>query len=207
MAAVCEPFNGEELKWHAVTPAMSNMRYHGDDCAKELKKPSITAFFKPKQGEQPLCKVQAGHTGMFVCRFVTVCMLPALNIWCNSFCMPKLLHDQHLQARQDVTVCCPAYAAANKLKEQPKPTAKAEPPTADLKAEPSDLAASPPEAGQTPAEASQDAAARGAGSSQHNSPHKRPASQTESTPNKKAKAATPAKGQAQIKSFFTPNSK
>ena len=55
MHALCTPYNEEPLVWHAVTPAMSNMRYHGADCAAEFKKPSKAAFFQPKKGAWPCC--------------------------------------------------------------------------------------------------------------------------------------------------------
>ena len=51
MDAICVPFNGEALKWHPVTTAMSNMRYQGDDCAKEVKKGNIASFFTKPKGE------------------------------------------------------------------------------------------------------------------------------------------------------------
>ena len=45
---VCEPYNGDDLQWHPVTPAMSKASFQGPECCKPLKRQSIAAFFKPK---------------------------------------------------------------------------------------------------------------------------------------------------------------
>lgn len=45
---VCEPYNGEDLQWHPVTPAMSKPSFQGPECCKPLKRQSIATFFKPK---------------------------------------------------------------------------------------------------------------------------------------------------------------
>ena len=68
LQAICEPFNGEELQWHAVTPAMSNMKYAGADTADVYKKPNIASFFKPKAGktcsQNPQHVVHAASAGL-----------------------------------------------------------------------------------------------------------------------------------------------
>ena len=46
--AICEPYNGEDLQWHPVTPAMSKPSFQGPECCKPLKRQSITTFFQPK---------------------------------------------------------------------------------------------------------------------------------------------------------------
>ena len=44
---LCTPYNGEDLIWHPVAPAMSRMDYQEPDCSKPLKRQSIAKFFKP----------------------------------------------------------------------------------------------------------------------------------------------------------------
>ncbi|KAK9817878.1 hypothetical protein WJX72_003558 [[Myrmecia] bisecta] len=51
LSRIAEPYNGDDLRWHKVSPAMSNMRYQGADCAKELKRESVASFFKPVAGK------------------------------------------------------------------------------------------------------------------------------------------------------------
>jgi hypothetical protein len=46
---LCTPYNGEDLVWHPVTPAMGKTDFQGPDCSKPLKRPNIAAFFKPKK--------------------------------------------------------------------------------------------------------------------------------------------------------------
>ncbi|BDA46358.1 Abasic site processing protein HMCES [Coccomyxa sp. Obi] len=48
-AALCTPYNGEDLHWFPVTPAMSKPDFQGPECCKPLKRQSIATFFKPKQ--------------------------------------------------------------------------------------------------------------------------------------------------------------
>jgi len=43
------PYNGEDLKWFPVTPAMSKPSFQGPECCKPLKRQSIASFFKPKK--------------------------------------------------------------------------------------------------------------------------------------------------------------
>ena len=43
-----EPYNGEDLQWHPVTPSMSKISFQGPECSKPLKRKSITTFFQPK---------------------------------------------------------------------------------------------------------------------------------------------------------------
>lgn len=43
------PYNGEDLQWFPVTPAMSKPDFMGPECCKPLKRQSIATFFKPKQ--------------------------------------------------------------------------------------------------------------------------------------------------------------
>ena len=45
---ICEPYNGEDLVWHPVTPSMSKISFQGPECCKPLKRKSIATFFKPK---------------------------------------------------------------------------------------------------------------------------------------------------------------
>lgn len=45
---ICEPYNGEELQWHPVTPSMGKASFQGPECCKPLKRKNIAAFFKPK---------------------------------------------------------------------------------------------------------------------------------------------------------------
>ena len=45
---ICEPYDGEDLIWHPVTPSMSKTSFQGPECCKPLKRKSITTFFKPK---------------------------------------------------------------------------------------------------------------------------------------------------------------
>lgn len=45
---ICEPYNGEDLVWHPVTPSMSKSSFQGPECCKPLKRKSIATFFKPK---------------------------------------------------------------------------------------------------------------------------------------------------------------
>ena len=55
---ICEPYNGEDLVWHPVTPAMSKTSFQGPECCKPLKRKSIATFFKPKSAPgicQPAC--------------------------------------------------------------------------------------------------------------------------------------------------------
>ena len=45
---IVEPYNGKDLQWHPVTPAMSKTSFQGPECCKPLKRKSITTFFQPK---------------------------------------------------------------------------------------------------------------------------------------------------------------
>ena len=47
-AKICQPYNGEDLQWHPVTPSMSKTSFQGPECCKPLKRKSIATFFKPK---------------------------------------------------------------------------------------------------------------------------------------------------------------
>ncbi|GBF99465.1 hypothetical protein Rsub_12133 [Raphidocelis subcapitata] len=49
---VIRPYNGDDLAWHPVTPAMSKPSYQGPDACRDVRqsKGSIHAFFKPKGG-------------------------------------------------------------------------------------------------------------------------------------------------------------
>lgn len=68
-----------------MTTAMSNMRYQGEDCAKEVKKGNISSFFKkPKAGQRPdtcladATKPQLSSQGVLrCCRAVAECLYEA----------------------------------------------------------------------------------------------------------------------------------
>lgn len=51
-AALCAPYNGEDLQWYPVTTAMSKPDFQGPECCKPLKRQSIATFFKPKKAAQ-----------------------------------------------------------------------------------------------------------------------------------------------------------
>eukprot|EP00879_Flechtneria_rotunda_P007406 GHRR01007768.1.p1 GENE.GHRR01007768.1~~GHRR01007768.1.p1 ORF type:complete len:155 (+),score=68.61 GHRR01007768.1:746-1210(+) len=57
---VCHPYNGEDLQWHPVTPAMSKPRYDCPNCSEDIrtKKGSISSFFRPVSS--PASKGQQG---------------------------------------------------------------------------------------------------------------------------------------------------
>ena len=42
-------YDGEDLVWHAVTKSMSSLSFQGPECSKELVKPSMETFFKPRK--------------------------------------------------------------------------------------------------------------------------------------------------------------
>lgn len=52
-AALCTPYNGEDLQWHPVTTAMSKPDFQGPECCKPLKRQNIASFFKPKGAKGP----------------------------------------------------------------------------------------------------------------------------------------------------------
>jgi putative SOS response-associated peptidase YedK len=43
--AVCAPYEGQDLVWHAVTPSMNKASYQGEDCAAPLKVATVSSFF------------------------------------------------------------------------------------------------------------------------------------------------------------------
>ena len=47
MAKLCQPYNGEDLVWHKVDPAMGSVKVQGPNCSKPLSRPSAASFFKP----------------------------------------------------------------------------------------------------------------------------------------------------------------
>ena len=47
VAKLCQPYNGEDLVWHKVDPAMGSVRVQGPQCSRPLSRPSAAAFFKP----------------------------------------------------------------------------------------------------------------------------------------------------------------
>ncbi|EIE23986.1 DUF159-domain-containing protein [Coccomyxa subellipsoidea C-169] len=51
-AALCAPYDGDDLQWYPVTTAMSKPDFQGPECCKPLKRQSIANFFKPKKAAQ-----------------------------------------------------------------------------------------------------------------------------------------------------------
>ena len=47
VAKLCQPYDGEELVWHKVDPAMGSVKVQGPQCSRPLSRPSAAAFFKP----------------------------------------------------------------------------------------------------------------------------------------------------------------
>ena len=47
LSDLARPHDHEEMRWHEVSPAMSNPRCQGPECSRELKRESIASFFQP----------------------------------------------------------------------------------------------------------------------------------------------------------------
>jgi len=47
VAKLCQPYNGEDLVWHKVDPAMGSVKVQGPQCSRPLSRPSAASFFKP----------------------------------------------------------------------------------------------------------------------------------------------------------------
>jgi len=46
LAALARPYNGEDLAWHKVAPAMGRIQCQGPECSAELKVHDIADFFQ-----------------------------------------------------------------------------------------------------------------------------------------------------------------
>lgn len=44
-------YNGEDLQWHAVTPAMGKPDFQSPEASAPLQRPSAADFFKPRKGQ------------------------------------------------------------------------------------------------------------------------------------------------------------
>lgn len=53
LAQLSHPYNGEDLTWHKVAPAMGKLSCQGPEVCAELKEHDIASFFQRKPGEAP----------------------------------------------------------------------------------------------------------------------------------------------------------
>ena len=221
---MCEPFNGEELKWHAVTPAMSNMRYHADDCAKELKRANIAAFFKPKQGQLlthkyfgHLCPAMiAGHTGAGKLPGNVIMHPAAIIKWVSSQAQPASVLT-HVIVRPEcftffLNCAAASTASVSRAGQSDQPdtrsanAAKSSPAEATPLEDTGSLAADTAIASSDTQNAPHLAGKQeGILAKTPEMPQKRLGLQQAGSPSKKQKGLP--KGQGQISSFFAPNSK
>lgn len=62
LEALYTPYNGQDLVWHAVTPAMGKASYKGADCAVPLKVATVASFFSASPSKKAAA-ASAGSPG------------------------------------------------------------------------------------------------------------------------------------------------